>query len=58
MKIMIMGQSGHGKDTVCEMLVRHGYAWASSSEFACDAKRSYIAKINNEANPWVGAPRL
>ena len=36
MKIMIMGQSGHGKDTVCEMLVRHGYAWASSSEFACE----------------------
>lgn len=36
MKIMIMGHAGHGKDTVCEMLERHGYAWASSSEFMCE----------------------
>ena len=36
MKIMIMGHAGHGKDTVCEMLERHGYAWVSSSEFMCE----------------------
>jgi dephospho-CoA kinase len=36
MKIMIMGYKGHGKDTVCEMLERHGYSFASSSEFMCE----------------------
>lgn len=36
MKIMIMGHKDHGKDTVCEMLERHGYTWVSSSEFMCE----------------------
>lgn len=36
MKIMIMGHAGHGKDTVCEMLERHGYSWAGSSDFMCE----------------------
>ena len=36
MKIIVMGQSDHGKNTVCEMLERHGYTWASSSEFMCE----------------------
>ena len=35
MKIMIMGHAGHGKDTVCEMLERHGYTWSGSSAFMC-----------------------
>ena len=30
-KLMIVGHARHGKDTVCEMLAKHGYTWASSS---------------------------
>lgn len=33
---MIMGHKGHGKDTVCKMLEKHGYSFASSSEFMCE----------------------
>lgn len=33
-KLMIVGHARHGKDTLCEMLAKHGYTWQSSS-WAC-----------------------
>lgn len=36
-KLMIVGHARHGKDTLCEMLAKHGYTFQSSSRFALEA---------------------
>ena len=35
-KIIVLGYARHGKDSVCELLARHGYTFKSSSLFACE----------------------
>ena len=35
-KIIVLGYARHGKDSVCELLARHGYTLKSSSLFACE----------------------
>jgi hypothetical protein len=35
-KIVVTGYARHGKDTVCEMLAKHGWTFKSSSAILCD----------------------
>lgn len=49
-KLIIVGHARHGKDTVCELLAKHGYAWQSSS-WLCGQIAVWPA-IQEQWNEW------